>query len=388
MKTKQDLKRSCPVCQNAASADILHTQKFVLPDNHILPREYDLVACSQCGFVYADTPADQSVYDKYYSEMSKYETPYIDADTTLFAHRAEWISGFLRDADASIVDVGCGNGQLFLELRKLGFSELTALDPSQECIDAIRRKGLGGLAGSIFEVSTVVQFDAVILSGVLEHICDVPVAMEKIVSLTRPGGLVFVFVPDAARYRDYDAIPYDYFNIEHLNHFDETSLISLGLAHGFRTVGLLKTTIALAQSRQPVIYCAYAKTGGGRIKWQEYSKECVLQYLARTEGNRGAMDVIDGLIKSNEEIIVWGAGNYTSRLLATSNLDKCNIAMFVDNDPHKHGTCLGGKTVSAPDAIVKLKKASTILVCAAVFHDEILRQIRQMGIENKVTVLR
>ena len=46
---------------------------FVLPQGHPLPKEYDVVYCENCSFAYADTPARQVDYDRYYADFSKYE---------------------------------------------------------------------------------------------------------------------------------------------------------------------------------------------------------------------------------------------------------------------------------------------------------------------------
>ena len=384
---KTNLQRPCPVCRNA-TGELLHTQKFVLPDNHILPSQYDVVACENCGFVFADTPATQDTYDKYYAEMSKYDMTYINNDSLLFIERASWISTLLHDKTASVIDVGCGNGQLLLELRKLGFSNLTALDPSSKCIDAIRQQGINAIVGSIFDITPSIQYNAIILSGVLEHICDIAKIMQTFKSLAKPGGLLLVCVPDASRYQDYDAVPYDYFNIEHINHFDETSLINLGFFHGSRVVNLLKTTISLPQMKQPVIFCAYSNEGKSSADWRNYSKKMILEYLDHTQKDQTVNHIIDMLAESGEEIVIWGVGNYTNRLLASSNLGKCNIVMLVDKDKHKQGSIVAGKTVFLPNALLDVRNNPAILVAAAVFHEEIIAEIRRMGLPNKVIVLK
>ena len=52
------LDRSCPICEGG-TLDGLHTQRFVLPENHPLRNGYEVVACHGCGFVFANTPANQ-----------------------------------------------------------------------------------------------------------------------------------------------------------------------------------------------------------------------------------------------------------------------------------------------------------------------------------------
>jgi len=381
------LQRPCPVCRNA-TGELLHTQKFILPDNHILPSRYDVVACDNCGFVFADSPASQDAYDKYYAEMSRYDMNYTCADSSLYIDRAAWVNTFIRNRTDSIIDVGCGNGQLLLELKKLGLSDLTGLDPSEKCVSDLTNKGFCGITSSIFSTSAIRKYDGAVLSGVLEHIYDVGKIMETMKQLLKCRGLLFVCVPDASRYQDYDAVPYDYFNIEHINHFDETSLLNLGLQHGFSVIGLHKTTITLSQTTQPMVFCVYENAGKPATDWQSYSRNCVADYITHTQKNARINHVIDWMIETKEEIIVWGAGNYTSRLLAGAGLDKCNIVMIVDNDKHKQGTSISGKIVYPPSAIREMGKTAAILIGAAVFSDEIVSEIRRMELSNKVIILK
>ena len=203
---KNSLHRACPVCQNIG-AELLRTQKFALPDNHPLPEKYDVVVCNRCGFVYADTTVNQDAYDKYYAELLKYDMNYTCADSLLYIDRAAWINMFIRSRTDSIIDVGCGNGQLLLELQNLGLLDLTGLDPSEKCVSVLKEKGIHGISGSIFSISTSKKYDCAILSGVLEHIYNVGKIMETMNQLLKHCGLLFVCVPDASRYQDYDTVP-------------------------------------------------------------------------------------------------------------------------------------------------------------------------------------
>ena len=65
-------KRLCPICETS-DVQFLHSQRFELPEGHPLSAGYDIVTCSSCGFVFADTTVAQADYDKFYAEHSKYE---------------------------------------------------------------------------------------------------------------------------------------------------------------------------------------------------------------------------------------------------------------------------------------------------------------------------
>lgn len=385
---KDKLLRVCPVCRNTSGAELLHTQEFTLPDNHLLPEKYDVITCNRCGFVYADTSALQTDYDKYYAEMSKYDMNYTDCKSSLYIDRAAWISSFIRNRNDSIIDIGCGNGLLLRELKKLGLSDLTGVDPSEKCISDLTTQGIHGISSSIFSISINKKYDCSILSGVLEHIYDVPKLMETIKQLLKRHGLLFVCVPDASRYHNYDSIPFDYFNVEHINHFDETSLLNIGFYHGFTAISFLKTTITLAGTTQPMIFCVYANEEEPFSLWPSYSQNCIIKYIEHTKNIAGIKNTIDHLIETKEEIIIWGAGNFTSRMLACSGLDRCNIILIVDKDKHKQGTSIGGRRIYAPEAILSMSSTTTILVCAAVFSDDIIAEIKSMSINNKIIVLK
>lgn len=58
-----------------ARVEILHHQEFALPTNYPLDREYNVVSCSRCGFVYADVESTQNDYNHFYAEHSKYDAP-------------------------------------------------------------------------------------------------------------------------------------------------------------------------------------------------------------------------------------------------------------------------------------------------------------------------
>ena len=67
-------------------------------------------------------------------------------------------------------------------------------------------------------------FDLIVLSAVLEHICDLQATLLHIRRMLSRDGLVFVSVPDASRFSKDDDAPFQHFSIEHVNYFSGTSL--------------------------------------------------------------------------------------------------------------------------------------------------------------------
>jgi SAM-dependent methyltransferase len=386
---EKSLQRSCPICKNALNGEVLHTQAFVLPEGHILSdaSKYDIVSCSECGFVFADTPLGQDVYDRYYSQMSIYELDYSDLDISKYMSQARLIGSFLEDDNAKIVDMGCGNGGLLQALKTLGFKNLTAVDPSHKCIDNIRSHGISGIEGSIFQNRVTEKYDLVIVSHVLEHIVNVSAALHVLRNMLSEKGKIYIEVPDASHYADHYIVPYYYFDTEHINHFEEVSLINLGFKNGLIVNHLGKKELNLSSDiKYPAIYAVFEKTNSTG-SWQTSARDRVMDYINLSKNETKTLNAICDLINSNEEIYVWGAGNYTMRLLENTSLSLCNIAGFVDKDLHKQGQKILNKTVYGTEKIQELPSETTIVVCAAIYSAEIVKEINAMNLKNKIVVL-
>ena len=145
--TNKKLLRRCPIC-DAAEGSILYTQKFIVPDDFILPKEYDVVVCGNCGFSFADTPSNQETYNKFYELQSKYESKvtgsgggYSGYDLKRLNDTADYIEHDLQlDKNASIADIGCANGGLLKNLKNRGYKNLTGIDPSVICVQNVREQ--------------------------------------------------------------------------------------------------------------------------------------------------------------------------------------------------------------------------------------------------------
>ena len=193
METKNAI-RPCPICQSE-SVEVLHHQRFVLPEGSVLPDAFDVVWCPRCGFAFADTPATQETYDAYYAGFSKYEDSSTstggggsDFDLRRLRDTAAAIAAIVTDRRERIVDIGCANGGLLEELRKLGYTELLGVDPSPACVANTQKSyGIAAAAGSIRQMPEGIgRFDLIILSHVLEHVADLQAVIRDLTALLNP----------------------------------------------------------------------------------------------------------------------------------------------------------------------------------------------------------
>ena len=391
--------RLCPICNNN-KAEVLHNQRFELSEKHVLPNNYDVVACTKCGFVYADTKATQKDYDRFYKDLSKYEDTSIASgtgcnvlDAKRISRATSDIAKYVPDKNKSILDIGCANGGLLIELKRNGYKNVVGLDPSPACIDYVQNEHqieahLGSLFGADHLFSDQ-HFDIVILSHVLEHIVDIQMAYEKALSLLSKSGQIYVEVPDASRYSDYYVVPYFYFDCEHINHFDLGALSNLALKYGLDKVTENQIEIIASDTNvYPALYAIYQKNQQSDQQapiYNSHARESVFEYIKLSE-KRDEWPLLEDLVSSQEEIIVWGAGSFAHRMLQSSPLSKCNITAFIDNDSNKQGKMLHGVPIRSSDILKETNAA--ILVCSALHSNEIANEIKTMGVDNNIFELK
>ena len=166
------MSRGCDIC-GAGAGRLIYRQRFARFDDRSAFDGYDVAACPRCGFVYADGIPVQAVFDRYYREMSKYESHAADGEVSPAAaanYRAivHEIAQRLPDRALRILDVGSASGHLLAGFREAGYDDVLGLDPSPRCAEIARaRYGIEVVNTPIsamrFEGA---RFDLVLLSSV------------------------------------------------------------------------------------------------------------------------------------------------------------------------------------------------------------------------------
>lgn len=345
-----------------------------------MPREYALSACRWCGFVFADTPAPQSTYDRYYAEASKYTgagTGISETDATRFAGIAEHLAAHFPP-NARIADVGSGNGGLVGALRTAGFTEITGIDPSVDCAQRI-----GGHVGSLWDLPPI-GADCLVLSHVLEHVRDVGRAIR---SLRDAAPTVYVEVPDATRYTECMVAPFQDINVEHINHFSTTSLSNALALGGFVVTATGTKTIESAPGMPYPAVWAIAHRGepDGVIK-DTATAIAMRQYIERSRGELLEIDArLRRRIEPNADLLLWGTGQTVLTVWPDTVLAECTIHALIDSSPTYQGRRINGVPVIAPDALARYPHP---IVIGSVIHERAIRaRIRDLGAPNQLLSL-
>jgi len=390
--------RKCPICENQ-NVEVLHRQHFVLPQGHPLTKEYDVVSCLRCDFIYADIPTVQKDYDTFYASCSKYEDKATASgggisswDARRLIETAEYLSNVWPDRTKSIVDVGCANGGLLCQLKKLGYKNLCGIDPSGLCIENTRALGVNAIVGSLLSLpENISSYDRVILSHVLEHIADLQGAIHSVHMQMAANGQIYVELPDASRYAETVFSPFQEFNTEHINHFSALTCANLMQSQGFvvRKQGVRSIETSPGKP-YPVIYSVWLKDSSLKkaldLQRDSELKSKIGDYIAISQQMIGIIEKrLATIIKFNPAIILWGTGQLLMKLLTYTELKSARIVALVDGNPINQGKYLGEIPILAPEELHRFD--SPILITTLLHQREISETIRRMGLPNEILQL-
>ncbi|MEW5904770.1 MAG: class I SAM-dependent methyltransferase [Pseudomonadota bacterium] len=387
--------RACPICGGTACYP-LHEMHFSLPADSPLPTTYTIVASTDCGFVYADTPGSSADYARYYSDFSHYEDPAIatgggeqDFDRERLAQTAAWLAQYVP-ANARVLDIGCGNGGLLLALRQHGFSHLAGMDPSNACITRIQKLGLLAFHGWLGELpATGMQFDLIVLSHVLEHLLLPREALASLHALLSPSGRIYVETPDAARYVEHPSVSWYYFDSEHINHFDHASLDNLARSSGFHTEYSGSKTLSVQGGHEyPAVFALLSPTAmPAHLRPDDTCRLAVAAYVRQSAQTRTMSAALQQALAQHRPIALWGAGSQAQRLLQEAAMANARIVAVVDGDCNKQGHRFAGCIVSAPaTGLQALPADCLVVIAAALVAEQILAEYHALGLSYECIV--
>jgi 2-polyprenyl-3-methyl-5-hydroxy-6-metoxy-1,4-benzoquinol methylase len=186
--------RPCPTCGGA-------THRPELRKDHLA-----IVRCADCDLVFVNPAFDEAHYRAVYRSADYQE---IMRDLGIASHdyrvarfgteRVAIMSRYLRAAGGgrpAYLDVGCSTGFVVEAARDRGWEAIGIdLNPSAIAFGCGRGLDLrnASLEDAGFEPE---RFDAVSLFDVLEHLLDPRAIVDRCAALLKPGGILFLYVPN------------------------------------------------------------------------------------------------------------------------------------------------------------------------------------------------
>lgn len=96
-----------------------------------------------------------------------------------------------------VLDVGCGNGELLLQMKGIGAKELYGIDFNQTAVRICAEKGIKMFHGVFLDYECEeASFDAIIMNNYIEHVLSPVDELKKAARLLRGGGILFGELPN------------------------------------------------------------------------------------------------------------------------------------------------------------------------------------------------
>lgn len=367
--------------------DLIFGQRFERFTSGSIGDGYDVVACGACGACFASRLPSRARFDEYYGAASKYDLGATDGqlcahDAARFESLAEWVSAHVTDRAQPVLDVGTATGGFLKTLREQGFSSLRGVDPSPQAVRLAREeRGLDVKVGGIDEARTWgSRFHLICFCAVLEHVLDPGATIRAAADLLDEDGMILIEVPDATRFQDCISAPYQEFSVEHVNYFTDGSLRFLMAGADLAPVAQRRFTWAQsADAEAPVLDAMFVRPAGevGAATADTQGPKALVEYARLSaEKEATAARTIQALAAARQPLYVWGVGTHTLHLLRCSALGECNIAAFIDGNPHYSGSTLAGRPVVAPRDLPAVDRP--ILISSAVSQSEIAATARDL----------
>ncbi len=220
---------SCILCGSSDSFCISDVCRYSINARNLI--------CKKCGLVYIESNSDALDLQKYYE--SSYRTQYKLENLASLKYmetkglKAKILSKYVF-SNAKILEIGCANGVLLNELKKINNDiQLYGIEPTQElALKAEKDFGVRVFNGFFenFE-SEVKKFDLIVLDHSLEHFKNPLMCLTKIRSLLKDGGVVYIEVPDIKQ--PYGDLELNFFQHVHLYNFSFKTLRILLKLSGF-----------------------------------------------------------------------------------------------------------------------------------------------------------
>lgn len=373
--------RICPVCglDNWEHFLTINSDSVLTSDQRIVPGRLSKIICTKCGVVANAGSLSPSELQVLYGENYQLNTGgqeehlFYSADGPIPRSQViyDWIVRRLPDGVLSLLEIGCGEGNVLQRFAASGI-KVTGIEGSRQASELARSKGLKIINELITSPEqTVPHADVVMSYGVLEHVEDIDTFVSVTRSAVNPDGVLVFGLP----VQDHGG--YDHFFLEHVWHF---------------TVGHVCALLHRRNCFPTHVDASHPINGGFGLfvcdphvsgtltdpdpkNWRAIQIDKRDHWLRIFERVNSKVAELPG-----KRLAVYGSGEVLSLLLAYTELGKANVVMCIDEDPAKIGTSKHGIPVRDPGGLTESDVDGVVLTVNPRYEDQIRAKLAPVGL--------
>jgi 2-polyprenyl-3-methyl-5-hydroxy-6-metoxy-1,4-benzoquinol methylase len=228
---------TCPLCVSSDWTPVEAGRDY---EYWTSEKEFYCVLCSKCGHFFQNPrPARESarlIYPDNYSTFVRRHTRgrfniIAALKKKVLLSRLEHVRTCFSDKAASVLEIGCGDGQLLLALKKqYPHLNCTGIDLhfAEEAGEMLSAAGIKVIEGAVEGIDLEPNsYTLVIMNQLIEHLWDLDAVIDKVYRCLSPGGMLSIETINVGGYdRKFfsDGTWGGYYFPRHLNYFGTESL--------------------------------------------------------------------------------------------------------------------------------------------------------------------
>ena len=170
------------------------------------------------------------------------------------------VLGYIPKAITSLLDVGCARGR-FGEavIREIG-CRVVGIEMNSDEADKARSRLHRVIEGDFLKAEIDETFDCITCLDVIEHFTDTDAFLQRLGSLLRDGGYIFITIPNVGHWSivedliagRWDYVPAGIMTISHLRFFTKNTILSLLEDAGFTIMSVDEQSSTLEEDTEEV----------------------------------------------------------------------------------------------------------------------------------------
>ena len=240
MNAPNEMALECPVCKSLKTAFV-----FQVVDHSVSKELFDIFECNNCGLRFTSNAPDEESIGPYYQSpdyISHSNTRkgiinnlYHRVRSLTLASKLHLLERETGLKSGNHLDIGAGTGAFVQYMQKAGWQS-QGVEPDEKArAHALSDHSTKLLPATALASLPAESFDAITLWHVLEHVHDLYPYLAQIKKVLKPGGRLFIAVPN---YTSFDAQKYGVYWAAydlplHLYHFSPSSMRYLLDKSGF-----------------------------------------------------------------------------------------------------------------------------------------------------------